>query len=47
MEIVDALTQGSWMNVTPNVVARHARLPAERGIVPESKLDTPAISQGK
>jgi hypothetical protein len=35
MEIVDWLTGGSVINVTPNVVARYARLLAKRGLVPE------------
>lgn len=35
MGIVDALTKGAWINVTPHVVARYARLLAARGQVPE------------
>jgi len=33
MELVEALTQGHWINTTPHVVARYARLLERRGLL--------------
>lgn len=39
LEIVNALTQGSWINVTPRVVARYARILHRRGQIGERHAD--------
>jgi len=35
MEIVDQMTQSNWINVTPRVVARYARILQHHGLIPE------------